>query len=156
VRLGLSSEQELRDACAQITQGALDAGAVTSADQVAFLVTEMRFGPEILVGALRDAVAGPTVTVAVGGWAAEAGAVFGTVVLPKSGGELAELAARWRLPHLLGARRTAALVGLLTTLAHEFAEGELASFEAVELNPVILDGDEAVIVDALIVRSVTR
>ena len=153
VKLGLSNEQELRAACSAIAASAVAAGAAASEAEVGFLLTEMRFGAEVLVGALRDPVAGPTLTVGVGGWGAEAGAVFGTVVLPKDAAALAELAARWRLPHLLGERRTRALVGVLEQVAAAFAGGELEGYQAVELNPVILDGEGAVVVDALLVEA---
>lgn len=149
VRLGLAGEPALRAAAAEIRAGAQVAGV--PAGEIGYLVQEMAFGPELLVGAVRDPAAGPTLTVAVGGWAAEAGATFGTLVLPASGAELAAAAAGWRLPDLLGSRRTAELVALLQVVADEFATGALSGYRTVEMNPVILDAAGPRIADVLMV-----
>ncbi len=121
---------------------------------VRFLVTEMAFGPEVLAGALRDPVAGPTVTVAVGGWAAEAGATLGTIVGAPGVAALEALARGWDAPRLLGARRTADLVAFLERFAAAFAAGALAGYGTVEINPLILAPGGPVIVDALLVEEV--
>jgi len=149
IRLGLAGEDALRRAAEEIRASA-EAAGVPAAD-IGFLVEEMVFGPEILIGAIRDPIAGPTVTVAVGGWAAEAGATFGTLVLPLTPEEITQALARRRLPHLLGDRRTADLAALLTTVATEFATGALAAYRTVELNPVILGPDGPRVVDVLMV-----
>jgi acyl-CoA synthetase (NDP forming) len=149
VRLGLGSEEALRRACEEIAESALAAGVPR--EEIAFLVTEMAFGPEILVGALRDPVAGPSLTVALGGWAAEAGALFGTVPLPADEAALAELARGWGLAHLLGARRADQLVRFLAMLGEAFADGGLGRYATIEVNPLILTEHGASVVDALIV-----
>lgn len=149
IRLGLAGEAELRRAAVEIRADAEAAGV--RPEDIGFLVEEMAFGPEILVGAIRDPIAGPTVTVAVGGWAAEAGATFGTLVLPLTPEEIAQALARRRLPHLLGDRRTADLAALLATVATEFATGALAAYRTVELNPVILGPNGPRVVDVLMV-----
>ena len=152
VRLGLPDEDALRDACSQITASAVAAGVVSEPD-VAFLVTETEFGPELLVGALRDPIAGPSLTLAVGGWAAEAGAIFGTIPLPAQRDAVRELVRAWNLDHLLGAERADALAGFLHALGDGFSAGQLAGFDTVEINPLILTDHGPSIVDALMVRS---
>lgn len=152
VRLGLASPEAVRAACAEIAAGAVAAGVAGQETEVGFLVTEMAFGAEILVGALRDPVAGPTVTVAVGGWAAEAGLTLGTIVGAREAAELETLARRWGLPRLLGERRSADLAGFLAGLTTAFVDGPLSAYGTVELNPLLLTVDGPVIVDALMVR----
>lgn len=150
VRLGLADEQALREGCGAIADAAIAAGVATR-EQIGFLVTETEFGPELLIGALRDPVAGPSVTVAVGGWAAESGQVFGTIPLPVGREELQTLAKRWRLDHLLG-DRVDGLVDFLAELSDSFATGQLSEYTTVEINPLMLTGHGPSIVDALIVR----
>jgi acyl-CoA synthetase (NDP forming) len=150
VRLGLSDEAALREGCEAIADAATAAGVATR-EQIAFLVTETEFGPELLIGALRDPVAGPTVTVAVGGWAAESGQIFGIVPLPVTREELWERVREWRLDHLLG-DRVAGLVDFLSDLGDEFAGGVLAQYATVEINPLMLTDHGPSVVDALIVR----
>lgn len=100
---------------------------------------------------LTAAARHPTLTVAVGGWAAEADATFGTLILPASGAELTDAAAGWRLPHLIGSRRTAELVALLQVVADEFVTGALSGYRTVEMNPVILGAAGPRIADVLMV-----
>ena len=151
IRLGVDGEEQLRKACAEIAASAQALG-VPGADNPAFLIEEMVFGPELLVGLIRDPLAGPTMTLAVGGWAAEAGATFGTVLLPFGSGELEEHAERWRLPHLLGAERTAHLLASLAKLADHFTHGGLSAYSTVEINPLMLTRHGARIVDVLLVQ----
>jgi acyl-CoA synthetase (NDP forming) len=150
VRLGLSEVAALREGCEAIAAAATAAGVATR-DQISFLITETEFGPELLIGALRDPVAGPTITVAIGGWAAESGQVFGTLALPVTREELARKIREWRLDHLLG-DRVDGLVGFLIDLADAFGEGALSQYTTVEINPLMLTSHGPSIVDALIVR----
>lgn len=149
VRLGLADEAALREGCEAIAEAAIASGVATR-EQIGFLATETEFGPELLVGALRDPVAGPTVTVAVGGWAAESGQVFGTVPLPATRAEFWERAREWRLDHLLG-DRVDGLVGFLADLGDAFSSGPLSRYATVEINPLMLTSHGPSIVDALIV-----
>ena len=150
VRLGLSDEAALRAGCEAIADAATAAGVATR-EQIAFLVTETEFGPELLIGAIRDPVAGPTVTIAVGGWAAESGQVFGTLALPVTHDELWERVREWRLDHLLG-DRVGGLVDFIADLGESFASGSLSEYTTVEINPLMLTGHGPSVVDALIVR----
>lgn len=151
VKLGLCSEDELRVACKEIARNASNAG-VANEREVHFLLTEMEFGPELLVGAVRDHTAGPNLTIGVGGWAAEAGAIFGIVLLPIGEQQLGQALAGWGLPALLGERRTEGLVRCLCRLGNAFSAGPLSSYSTVEINPLILGPNGPVIVDALLVR----
>ena len=118
-----------------------------------FLVTEMAFGPEVLLGALRDPVAGPTVTVAVGGWAAEAGATLGTIV--GAPGRRGARGAGARLGPAAAARRRG---GPRTSSPSWSASrrpspaARSATYGTVEINPLILAAGGPVIVDALLVE----
>jgi acyl-CoA synthetase (NDP forming) len=147
VRIGLRTADEVRAACEDIAASAREAGVT---GEVAYLVSEMAFGPELLVGALRDPVAGASLTVAVGGWAAESGATFGTAAL-NGGPQAAELVRGWGLARLLGERRAGQLAEFLERLATAFVGGALARYATVEINPVMLTAEGPVIVDALLV-----
>ena len=78
--------------------------------------------------------------------------MFGTIVLPKDAPSVRALADEWRLPGLLGERRTSDLVDFLCAFGAEFALGRLSGYEAVEVNPLILGSAGPAIVDALMVR----
>jgi acyl-CoA synthetase (NDP forming) len=149
VVLGVRDAEGVREACDRIRANAVAAG-VSDGSDVRYLVTEMVSGPEILVGAMHDPIAGPCATVAIGGWAAEAGAIFGTVPLPASAAEITERVASWNLPHLLGERRAADLAGFLTSLSAA-VEGPLAGYREIEINPVMLTPRGALVVDALLI-----
>lgn len=151
VQVGLVDECSVRRAYRAIAESARDNGIVVGGD-VPVIVAEMAFGPELLVGAIRDPIAGPTVTVAVGGWAAESGRPFGTVALPLGEGDATRLLAEWRLPPLVGNRRAAAFGTFLERLAKSFTSGSLAKYSTVEINPVILSFEGAVAADVLLVR----
>ena len=153
VRLGLTSPEEVRAACDEIAASAVAAGAAATPGDVRFLVTEMAFGPEVLVGALRDpGRRARRSRSAVGGWAAEAGATLGTIVGAPDAAAIEALARGWDAPRLLGARRTADLVAFLERFAAAFAGGALAGYGTVEINPLILAPGGPVIVDALLVE----
>ena len=136
-------------ACGRIKANAIAAG-VSDGSDVRFLVTEMVSGPELLVGVVRDPLAGLSLTVAVGGWAAEAGAVFGTIPLASSP-SIADHVAAWRLPRLIGSERAEGFVGFLERLA-DAARTDLTDFREIELNPVMLTARGPLVVDALLVE----
>lgn len=146
VVLGVSGPDAVREACERIAANAIAAG-VSDGSDIRYLLDEMVSGPEILVGMLSDPVAGPCITVAVGGWAAEAGAIFGTLALPHPDVEAAF--ALWGLPHLLGAERSAGLAGFVRDLGAAVTTGPLKGYTTIELNPVMLTSRGPVIVDAL-------
>lgn len=151
VVLGVRDEHEVREACDRIRANAIAAG-VSDGSDVRFLVTEMVGGPEILVGVIRDPISGPAATVSIGGWAAEAGAIFGTIPLPMAEETITERVAGWNLPHLLGERRASDLAGFLTSLSGA-VEGPLAAYREIEINPVMLTPRGALVVDALLIGS---
>jgi acyl-CoA synthetase (NDP forming) len=149
VRVGVARD-ELAAACAAIRANAIAAG-VSDGSDVRFLLTEMMFGPELLVSVLTDPLVGPMITIGVGGWSAEAGTIFATVPIPAAPGELGRRLAATRLPLLLGAARLGQLVDYAEAVARACTTGPLAGFAEVELNPVILDARGAVAVDALLI-----
>jgi acetate---CoA ligase (ADP-forming) len=151
VMIGLCNETDIRAACNKISSAAVGAGLVDRPTTVRFLVQEMLIGPEVLVGAVRDEVTGPSLTVAPGGWAAEAGVPFGIIQLPATKQQIAAATSDWALRHLLGEERETQLVEFLTALANEFYDGHLSSYTVVEINPVVLGASGARAADVLIV-----
>jgi hypothetical protein len=149
VRIGVDHDG-LAAACDEIRRNAIAAG-VTDGSDVHYLLTEMMFGPELLVSVLDDPLAGPIMTIGVGGWSAEAGTIFATVPIPAGDGELGRRLAATRLPRLLGERRLTQLVDYAENVARACTSGPLAGFAEVELNPVILDARGAAAVDALLI-----
>lgn len=150
VRLGVTTVEELSAACADVVTQIVEHGVATG-EKVGFLIQQMQFGPEILIGLVRDAVAGPAAIIGVGGWAAEAAGIFATIPLPASGPRIAEYIRRGALPGLVGEGMVNEVIALLVRLADEFTGGALAGFSTVELNPVILSRTGPTIADALLV-----
>lgn len=147
VRLGLSNPHSVVEACAAIS----DAASSHGIDELGFLVQEMVFGPEVLVGMLRDPVAGPVLNVGIGGWAAELGAPALTLALPAPPGGCAAALGASPLARVLGSQLDA-LASVVELLATEFASGRLREFSEVECNPVVLTADGPRVVDAMAVR----
>ncbi len=151
VRLGVSSIEDLAAACDDIATRVAALG-IAPVDRVGFMVQQMVFGPEILVGLVRDRVAGPAVVVGVGGWSAETGTIFATIPLPASVEHISERLVRSALPRLVGDQKVVELVKLVGRLSGDFTGGVLAEYDTVELNPVIMAADGPMIADALLVK----
>lgn len=148
VRLGIADEAGLRRAAQAIQSGLAEHGVSQLAD--GFLVQQMVFGPEILVGLLADADGRRTLNLGVGGWAAEAYGDIRTVLLPTADGELESLIETSGFGRLLGSEQRAALCDIVGTFAGSFVSGDLARFDTVEINPIILSARGPVIADALL------
>ena len=123
-----------------------------------YLAEEMVAGAvaEMIVGLRRDPVYGATLTLGMGGTAAELLADTATLILPVTAAEVEAALRTLRLwPLLDGYRgRARADVGALVALALRLADwmAEDASLEEVEINPVLVREKGAVAVDALIRR----
>jgi acyl-CoA synthetase (NDP forming) len=151
VRLGICSPQELERECEDIAAKVAEFG-LAQADDISFLIQEMEFGPELLIGAVRDRVVGPSVIVGVGGWAAETGTVFAAIPLPASRDAMADYIGRSALPRLIGASQTGRVLDLLEDIGTAFTEGSLSGYSVVECNPVIVGTNGPVIADALLIK----
>ena len=142
--------------------GAVQVGLATLAGQpqmpgaVGYLVEEMVVGAvaEVLVGLRRDPVYGVSLTLGMGGVAAELLADTVTLILPVTGAEVRAGLQRLQLWPLLDGYRgraradVGALIDMVLCLAELMAVD--ASLEEIEINPVILRQTGAVAVDALI------
>ena len=121
-----------------------------------YLVEEMVTGAvaEVLVGLRRDPVYGVSLTLGMGGVAAELLADTVTLILPVTGAEILAGLQRLRLwPLLDGYRgRARADVGALVDLVGRLAALMAAdkTLDEIEINPVMLREQGAVAVDALI------
>ncbi len=107
-------------------------------------------GVEVLCGMTRDVQYGPVVVVGLGGRAAEALSLAAVALAPLEASEAVALVAR--APGLAAVATEAALAELATVAS---ALARLAvdqpSIEEIDVNPLILTGDGAVAVDALLV-----
>jgi len=121
-----------------------------------YLVEEMVAGAvaEVLVGLRRDPVYGATLTLGMGGVAAEVLADTVTLVLPVTAGEVEAAFARLRLWPLLDGYRGrpkadvgAAVAAVMALQAMMERDGAV---QEVEINPLILQENGAVAVDAVI------
>jgi acyl-CoA synthetase (NDP forming) len=152
VRLDRAGAQAVLDACAEITAGLRSNGIQ---GPVRFLIQEMARGPEILVGLVRDRTAGPTVTLGLGGWAAELAGPLATLALTDrsswSPDRIDRVLASCGLRAALGAEAAGQLGVLVSQLSEDFTVGGLASWQTVECNPVVLTPDGPRIVDALLI-----
>lgn len=151
VRLGLCRPEEVAQACQQITDKVTELG-VAGPDDVSFMIQEMVFGPELLISAVRDRVAGPSLIVGVGGWSAEAGTLFAVIPLPADRAAIAGQLRAGKLPHLLGEDKVDGLAELLDALAGAVTGGALTDYTVVELNPVIVGASGPTIADALLTK----
>jgi acyl-CoA synthetase (NDP forming) len=121
-----------------------------------YLAEEMVTGAaaEMLLGLVRDPVYGVTLTLGLGGVAAELLADSVTLVLPVTDAEVAAALGRLRLwPLLDGYRgRVRADAGAFVDMAMRLSALMLAddTLEEIEINPVILRETGAIAVDALI------
>ncbi len=124
-----------------------------------YLVEELVTGAvaEVLLGLRRDPVYGVTLTLGMGGVAAEVLADTVTLVLPVTEAEVLEAAKRLRLwPLLDGYRgRPRADMVALAKIAVRLGQLMLAdeSLEEIEINPVMVRETGAVAVDALVRRA---
>jgi acyl-CoA synthetase (NDP forming) len=144
VRLGLSSL----------------AGQTEMAGAAGYLVEEMVTGAvgEVLLGLTRDPVYGVSLTLGMGGVAAEILADTVTLILPVTEDEVMVALRRLRLWPLLdgyrgGARADMAAVAAMAVRLAHLMIGD-TSLEEIEINPVLVRATGAVAVDALIRRAV--
>jgi acyl-CoA synthetase (NDP forming) len=153
VKVNLWGEAAVTAAGQEIAHSAVRAGLADRPEDVPFLMQEMHSGPEILLGAVRDEIAGPSLTVSLGGWAAEAATPFGVLTLPMSADEVASEVRRWGLGRLLGSDREAQLIEFTSGLAAQFAgSGAIGSYTVVEINPLILGPKGPVAADVLLIQ----
>lgn len=151
VKVGLWGETAVRAAGEQIAAAAVSFGLAETLGEVPLLMEEMHNGPEILLGAVRDDIVGPSITISLGGWSAEAATPFGVLTLPIADDELRARISRWKMAELLGDDRASELVHFVAALSRAFVSGALASYSVVEINPLILGQAGPVAADVLII-----
>jgi acyl-CoA synthetase (NDP forming) len=124
-----------------------------------YLVEEMATGAvaEVLLGLRRDPVYGVTLTLGMGGVAAEVLADTVTLVLPVTEAQVLEAAKGLRLWPLLDGYRGRAKADMAAVAAMAVRLGALMladeSLEEIEINPVMVRESGAVAVDALVRRA---
>jgi len=156
VLLNVSSLEQVEDAAEAILAYARQQ---LPADTVHGLIVQKmhgkRHGRELMVGVARDAVFGPTIAFGAGGVAAE---VFGDVAVtlpPLNDSIAASLIKRTKVAKALGPFRNhgaadlEALRGILLRVSEMACE--LPEMVSLDLNPVVVDENGAVAVDASIV-----
>ena len=154
VRLGLCTREDVASACREMAAAVVEQG-IADSSAPRFMIQEMEFGQELLVGLVRDQVTGPGLIVGIGGWAAESASIFAAVPLAASldiAVDIAEELRRGQLSKLVGTDRIERLTALLVQLGVQFTTGELRHYDVVECNPVILSAQGPRIADALLVR----
>ena len=154
VRLGLASEDAVRDAYAAVMANAEKAGAWVAEVVVQPMVPP---GTEIMVGARVDPLFGPLVLVAVGGVLVELANDIAVALAPVTAAEAQAMLRRLKFAPLLSGFRGSAPVDrerLAEVVARvsEFAADQAERFTELDVNPLICAGDRIVAVDALIVR----
>ena len=152
---GLGFAHKTEAGAVRLNMATLD-GQAEMAGAQGYLAEEMVTGglAEVLVGVVRDPVYGVTLTLGMGGVAAEVLADTVTLVLPAADDEIRTALRRLRLWPLLDGYRgraradVAALIAAVQQLAALMADDE--SLDEIEINPMILREKGAVAVDALI------
>lgn len=147
VRLGLRDAAGVRRVCEDLARR-LGAGR---------FVVQSQVGPgvELLVGARRDEVFGPTVAVGTGGILTEVVRDVSLRLAPVSDAEAAAMLAEGARPRLLAGPRGLPAVAPAALVPTILALSDLISTEPrvleVDLNPVIAAGEDAVAVDAVVI-----
>ena len=149
VKIGLVDDDALRSAARDIAAGLAAHHCEDQAD--GYLVQQMVFGPEILVGLLSDPDGRRSLNLGVGGWAAEAYRDIATLLLPLGPDELDETLQHSAFGRLLSESHRVGLRAMVLGLAESFSNGVLNRFDTVEINPVILTGRGPLIADALLI-----
>jgi acetate---CoA ligase (ADP-forming) len=152
---GLGFAHKTEVGAVRLNLASLD-GQAEMAGAQGYLAEEMvtRGVAEVLVGLTRDPVYGVTLTLGMGGVAAEVLADTVTLVLPASDADIRRALHRLRLWPLLDGYRgrakadVGALIAAIQNLAALMANDN--SFDEIEINPMILRETGAVAVDALI------
>lgn len=169
VHLNLRDAEQVRDAAEQVVAAmhrqatghlpARDDARVPSTplDQASLLVQQQVAGRrEFLIGMTRDAQFGPVVTFGLGGIFAEALADVALRVCPISSADAVAMQGEIRASALLGPWRGMPAVdqGLLARSIEGVARlaQEHPEIDAIDINPLIIDGARPVAVDALILR----
>lgn len=138
VVLGIDDPDAAAAAWERVVAAARTAGAETAG---AVVQRQVEPGVELIVGARRDPLFGPVLVVGTGGTSVEDGVGFTRRLLPLGRGEAAEIAN--------GSAEVEATIRGVEALA--LALGD--ELEAVEVNPVIVNGGRAIAVDSLILFS---
>lgn len=154
VRLGLASEDAVREAYAAVMANAEKSGA-----RVAEVVVQPMVPPgtEVMVGARIDPLFGPLVLVALGGVLVELANDIAVALAPVTAAEAEAMLRRLKFAPLLSGFRGSAPV-VLERLANvvarvsEFAADQVERFTELDVNPLICAGERIIAVDALIVR----
>ncbi|MCG3754008.1 acetate--CoA ligase family protein [Amycolatopsis sp. Poz14] len=145
VVLGICGTADLPAAAARIGEAVVASGL--PADRIeGFLVEEMAFGTEVLVGTHTDPALGKYVVVGLGGATTEIAARTRTRRLPLCPGDAEELLAA------AGVRENPAAVAAVNRLCSSFETGVLAGFAGVEINPLIVTATGCQAADAVVSR----
>jgi acyl-CoA synthetase (NDP forming) len=143
VRLGCTSEADVSAAAAGIREAVLRNGL--SPEQIeGFLVEEMVFGREILVGLNTDALFGKYLVVGLGGVNTELADVATTRLLPVTSADVTDMLDR------IGLASSRPAHDFITAIAGSFTDGALAVHETVEVNPAIVTATDCLAADAVV------
>lgn len=146
VALGVCQVDDLPAITKQIEASVTTAGLAPE-EIDGYLVEEMVFGKEILVGLNTDPVLGEYVVVGLGGTATELANRSTTRRLPLCPEDAEHLLAA------VGVTGHQPAVETLLRLCEAFESGALADYETVEINPLIVTGSECWAADAVVTRS---
>lgn len=145
VTLGVSDVDDLAPTIERMRVRLLAAGLAEQAIE-GYLIEEMVFGSEILIGLETDPVFGKYVVVGLGGTATEIANRSATRRLPLGDDAAALLAG-------VGIHDHQDAEALLERLCAGFEHGSLAPYRTVEINPLIVNGDGCWAADAVVGRT---
>ncbi|MFD4249313.1 acetate--CoA ligase family protein [Amycolatopsis thermoflava] len=143
VALGVAQAADL-PACTKEIESNVVAAGLSPEDVEGFLVEEMVFGREVLVGLNTDPVLGRYVVVGLGGTATELANRALTRRLPLRPGDAEHLLAE------VGVTGHDAAVSALAGLCEAFDGGSLGGYQTVEINPLIVTPTECWAADAVV------
>lgn len=147
VRLGVPSWAEVAVAAREMCEAASTA-AISSDSLKGILVAQMAQGVELFLSFSRDPLFGDFLTLGTGGSGPDQNRHSRVEALPLDEHVVKEMLRSVRIEGLVASDR---LVAMILDMAEEFREGSLLDYELVEVNPLLVDGEDFVAVDNVIV-----
>lgn len=151
VIVGLRDRREIELACKQMSERVGGIASVSAPRTVRYLVEQMDSGAQVMVSCTRDPIIGAVLAITAGDWAAEAFAPLLLLPEPITKDVIRAALSDHDFDQLLGPNRAAGLATFASQLSHQFVDGLLRPYEAVECNPVIVGAEFARAADALLI-----
>jgi acyl-CoA synthetase (NDP forming) len=151
IRAGCVSEADVATATEEILK-TLQEGNVPADATSGVLFEEMHWGTEIFIGLRRAPMVGGLLVIGLGGASPESRTRQFTRSLPLQPADIPELEGFLRTYCELPAESAGRVVATAQALCDVFSDGPLATYEFAEINPLIVQGADALAADVVLTR----